>query len=102
MSGFAFPVLAEEAIVGVLGLYARRALPRDEGLLEAMTAVGRDIGEFARRADARGEQELRRERELLRSVLDTIPVMITLYDPETRLLRVNREFERLVGGRAAR
>ena len=95
VSGFAFPVLAEESIVGVLGLYARRALPRDEGLLEAMTAVGRDIGEFARRT--RAEQELRRERELLRSVLDTIPVMITLYDPETRLLRVNREFERLVG-----
>ena len=95
VSGFAFPVLAEEAIVGVLGLYARRALPRDEGLLEAMKAVGRDIGEFARRT--RAEQELRRERELLRSVLDTIPVMITLYDPETRLLRVNREFERLVG-----
>jgi PAS domain S-box-containing protein len=60
-----------------------------------MGAFGRAIGEFTRRT--RAEQELRRERELLRSVLDTIPVMITLYDPDTRLLRLNREFERLVG-----
>ena len=95
VSGFAFPILAEGTVVGVLGLYARRVLPRDDSLVDAMGAFGRAIGEFARRT--RAEQELRRERELLRSVLDTIPVMITLYDPDTRLLRLNREFERLVG-----
>jgi PAS domain S-box-containing protein len=29
--------------------------------------------------------------------MDRIPVMITLYDPDTRVLRLNREFERTLG-----
>src|SRR6185437_83728 len=42
-------------------------------------------------------ESLRRERELLQSIVDTIPVMITLYEPDQKVLRVNREFERLLG-----
>jgi PAS domain S-box-containing protein len=44
---------------------------------------------------------LRRERELLLSIIDNIPVMITLYEPGEKLLRVNREFERALGWKAA-
>lgn len=44
---------------------------------------------------------LRRERELLQSIIDAIPVMITLYEPDHRVLRVNREFERVLGWTAA-
>lgn len=42
-------------------------------------------------------ESLRRERELLQSIIDTIPVMITLYEPGQKVLRVNREFERVLG-----
>lgn len=42
-------------------------------------------------------QGLAREQELLRSILDAIPVMITIYDPALRTFRVNREFERVLG-----
>jgi PAS domain S-box-containing protein len=45
----------------------------------------------------RAEEALRRERELLQAVVDRIPVMITVYDPATRVLRLNHEFERVVG-----
>ena len=43
------------------------------------------------------EAALRRERELLQRIMDTIPVMIVLYEPDTRVLRLNPEFERLIG-----
>ena len=45
----------------------------------------------------RAEVALSRERELLQTVMDCIPVMITLYEPGTRVFRLNREFERTLG-----
>ncbi|HEX5270796.1 MAG TPA: PAS domain S-box protein [Gemmataceae bacterium] len=45
----------------------------------------------------RAEEELWRERELLRAIFDALPVMLTLYQPDTRILRVNPEFERVTG-----
>ncbi len=38
-----------------------------------------------------------REGSLLQTIIDRIPVMITMYDANTRVLRLNREFERLTG-----
>jgi PAS domain S-box-containing protein len=43
------------------------------------------------------EQVVRADRELLETIINSIPVMITIYEPGTRLVRVNREFERLIG-----
>ncbi len=49
-------------------------------------------------APADGE---RRERELLATIIDRIPVMLTVYEPDTRVLRLNPAFERLVGWSSA-
>jgi PAS domain S-box-containing protein len=40
-----------------------------------------------------------REREisLLQTIIDRIPVMITMYEPDSRVLRLNREFVRITG-----
>jgi len=38
-----------------------------------------------------------RERSLLQAIIDRIPVMITMYEANSRVLRLNREFERLTG-----
>jgi PAS domain S-box-containing protein len=43
------------------------------------------------------DQKLDRERELLQTIIDRIPVMITMYEPETRVLRLNPAFEHTVG-----
>ena len=45
----------------------------------------------------RSELALRKERELFKAIVDRIPVMLTRYDHDTRMLFLNREFERLVG-----
>src|SRR2546423_6721540 len=47
------------------------------------------------------QEALGHERELLQTVIDSIPVMITLFEPTTHGLRVNREFERVTGWTAA-
>jgi PAS domain S-box-containing protein len=49
----------------------------------------------------RAEEALARERELLQTIFDRIPVMLTLYDPDTRVVRTNPEFGRIVGWTAA-
>src|SRR5262245_3760166 len=38
-----------------------------------------------------------RESTLLQTIIDRIPIMITMYHPSTRILRLNPEFERLTG-----
>ncbi len=38
-----------------------------------------------------------RERDLLQTIIDRIPIMITMYEPDARVVRLNREFERLTG-----
>jgi PAS domain S-box-containing protein len=38
-----------------------------------------------------------RESNLLQAIIDRIPVMITMYEADTRVLRLNREFARLTG-----
>jgi len=43
------------------------------------------------------ENELARERELLERLFESIPVMLTIYEPSTNLLRLNAQFERLTG-----
>ena len=55
-------------------------------------AVARDITD---RMDA--EKNLKRQRELLQTVIDSIPVLITLYDPSMNFTLLNREFEKKTG-----
>lgn len=43
------------------------------------------------------EAALRREREILQKLIDTIPVMIAMYKPDIHVLQLNSEFERVTG-----
>ncbi|MBS3822098.1 MAG: PAS domain S-box protein, partial [Phycisphaerae bacterium] len=45
----------------------------------------------------RAEQVSRRNRELLARIIDGIPVMIAIYDPDLRSFRFNREFRNVLG-----
>jgi two-component system sensor histidine kinase/response regulator len=57
-SGFAFPVVMEGEVVGVFEFFSRWPVKRDDKLLEAMRAVGHEVGNFIQRR--RSERELRR------------------------------------------
>ncbi|MCE5338306.1 MAG: PAS domain S-box protein [Methanomicrobiaceae archaeon] len=42
-------------------------------------------------------QALEHQQELLQGIIDAIPVMITIYDPDIRFFRLNREIQRVFG-----
>ncbi len=93
-----------EDLAGVRKHREEWSLRREDGgcVRAGVVAVGLSGGRWAAflrdAADpARAEEALHRERELLQAIIDAIPVMITLYEPDTRVLRLNREFERVIG-----
>ncbi len=48
-------------------------------------------------ARKRAEEALFQERELLSTIIDRIPVMLTVYEPDAKVLRLNPAFERTLG-----
>lgn len=59
----AFPILSGDACLGVVSLFSRQVLQPDLLLLNMMTAVGRNVGQFVQRT--RAEAALRQSHDLL-------------------------------------
>ncbi len=77
---------------GLIWLHARsapRRLPTGETVWEGIVLDVTDR--------KRAEEALHRERELLQTIIDKIPVMLTVYEPDAKVLRLNPAFERAVG-----
>jgi PAS domain S-box-containing protein len=74
-------------------LESRGEVQRDEagGVVRAV-GVTMDITK-----QKQSRQALEHQQELLQGIIDAIPVMITIYDPDIRLFRLNREVQRVSG-----
>ncbi len=59
---------------------------------QAVLSTARDIS-----GRKQNEQRLRNQGEMLRAVIDNIPVMITWYDQDIKQFRINQEFTRKLG-----
>jgi PAS domain S-box-containing protein len=83
-----------DALTGKRLTISGRAVPLHDGhgKVRGVIAAFLDVTEHKQ-----AERALRRERELLLTIIDRIPVMITRYEPDTNVLRLNPEFERVVG-----
>jgi signal transduction histidine kinase/putative methionine-R-sulfoxide reductase with GAF domain len=62
-SGVAFPVLVEGEVVGVLEAFTAVRSEEDPALLETLTAIGAQLGQFLRRKRAEEERQLLLQRE---------------------------------------
>jgi signal transduction histidine kinase/putative methionine-R-sulfoxide reductase with GAF domain len=62
-SAVGFPVLVEGEVVGVLEAFSSTRLPEDPELLETLTAIGAQLGQFLRRTRAEEERSLLLQRE---------------------------------------
>jgi len=60
-SGFALPIRVGVDVVGVVEFFSREARERDEAMLDNLSALGSQIGQFMRRKDS--EEALRRAKE---------------------------------------
>lgn len=74
VSGFAFPILRESAVLGVVEFYASSPQVMDVAFLESMRSVGSQLGQFMDRS--RAEQAVReseaRQSAILEAALDCI------------------------------
>lgn len=100
------PLVAEGKLIGKFMAYwdAPRQLSAPD--LELAVTIARQLGFCLERmgldrARRSAEAALRRERELLQSIIDLIPVMITRYEPNKKVLQLNAAFEQTSGWSAA-
>jgi PAS domain S-box-containing protein len=103
IQGLAFiPLTVDGAVIGKFMTYYATPHRFDGEEIELAVTIARQLGfriERLQSEEARGaaERALKSERELLRTIIDSAPVMITLFNPETGMLQVNRQFEQLLG-----
>lgn len=91
-----YPLVVEDTVVGVMGMFARHAL--SPATLEAMATVANAVGLAIERARAEAAAEA--ERALLRDLLTNAPAIIGLYrGPEHVLEFANPMLLRNVGDR---
>ncbi len=75
-----------------VGSYSFAPIRDNKGKITGSVVVARDITNRKQLED-----QLRRERELLATIIESIPVMITLYVPQINRIQVNRAFEQITG-----
>jgi len=87
-AAFGFPIAVGDELLGVMEFFSRAIEEPDEDLLELLEAIGSQIGQFLKRKQA--EEELTLERNLLRSLLDTVPDAVYFKDDYSRFIRVSK------------
>jgi PAS domain S-box-containing protein len=94
-AAFAFPIVHEGQILGVMEFFGREAREPDQALMPVMTLIGAQIGDFTdRRRTARA---LRESEERYRVVSDTAPDAIFTIDAGSIVLFCNPAVERIFG-----
>nr|MDZ8097146.1 PAS domain S-box protein [Nostoc sp. DedSLP01] len=91
-SGFGFPILLGEEILGVIECFSDRIQEADTDLLQMMAAVGSQIGQFIERK--RTETSLRETQELFQSFMNHSPLAAFIKDESGRYVYVNAWVER--------
>ena len=69
MSALAFPVVADERVIGVVEAFSRHSMPPDQTLLDSTELLGLQLGQFILRK--RAEAELARTEQLQQQLIDS-------------------------------
>ena len=94
-SGFAFPVLVGERLVGVLEFFSSEAAEPDYDLLDAMLNVGAQLGRVVEREEA--SEAIRGSEEHLRALMSSIVEAVITADSDGRITGWAGGAERIFG-----
>ncbi len=95
VTGFASPITYGGTVPGVLCFYTDERRSPDGSLLQLMTSIGIQIGQFMQRT--RTEETSNRQRLLLELMLETMSDGVVVADKQGRFVIVNREAEEMFG-----
>ncbi len=71
----AFPIVVDDAVVGVLELLSREIRTPDRGVLDVMGALGSQIGQFVQRKRAEGAQEQLRAKLMVADRMSSVGML---------------------------
>ncbi len=89
-SGFAFPIIVEQDVLGVVELFSHELRERDPSVLEVMSSIGSQIGQFVERR--RAEAALRESERRFRLMADAVPSMIWTAAPDGNITYANERW----------
>jgi PAS domain S-box-containing protein len=100
------PLVTDAQLVGKFMAYYAARHPFTDAELSLALTIARQLGSsiermHAQEARRRAEKELRREEEILQTIIDRIPVMVTRYEPDKKVLHLNPAFSRTLGWSAS-
>jgi PAS domain S-box-containing protein len=94
-AAFAFPLRSGRGVVGVMEFFSRELLQTDERLLQTMTAIGSQLGQFVSRRHA--EAEVRASESRLRAMLESALDAVVTMDDHGRVVGWNPAAEATFG-----
>lgn len=94
-SGFAFPIRVSGTVNGVMIFAGRTMTPPDTDLLNALSAISSQIGNFIEQK--RVEEIVIKEKEFSQSLIDKLPGAVFLGDEKGNILRWSNKVEHVTG-----
>ncbi|AFZ15012.1 multi-sensor signal transduction histidine kinase [Crinalium epipsammum PCC 9333] len=94
-TALAFPICNATQVIGVIEFYSCDRRQPDENLLQIMTDIGRQIGQFIERKQA--EAALIAQESFLRQVIDTSPNLIFVKDGQGKFTLANQAVANIYG-----
>jgi len=89
-AGFAFPIILNDTVLGVIEFFSREIREPDEDLLQIMKAAGSQIGQFIERK--RAEDALRESEQRFRLMAETIPSILWTAAPDGTVTYANEHW----------
>jgi diguanylate cyclase (GGDEF)-like protein/PAS domain S-box-containing protein len=94
-SAFVFPVKSEGKTLGVLAFSSRQVRQSDDALLQAVVAIGRQIGQLVTRSNA--QLALRANEERFQAMFNQAAAGMAQVDPAGKFVLVNQRLSEMLG-----
>src|SRR6185503_3242882 len=84
---FGFPIQRPGSMLGVMEFFSQKIQEPDDNLLQMLSAIGSQIGQFIERK--RAEQRINALKEYVQMILDSVPDPIMILNEEGQVQYIN-------------